>query len=170
MYVCVCVCVCVCVSLPVSLFLYLCVYECVCVSLSLCVCVCACAYLSSMCPSLRLFRLVGEKSGCKQVCGVFVWHKTTTMHLIFCRRMLLLFSWRRRAWKESCSLDCFYNGTAAAACLTGLTRLTDTSGAANMAGLLEEEGCSFPICCSSSCNTKANANAMQLWWWDLCFV
>jgi hypothetical protein len=46
--------------------------------------------------------------------------------------MLLLFSWRRRAWKESCSLDCFYNGTAAAACLTGLTRLTDTSAAANI--------------------------------------
>jgi hypothetical protein len=67
----------------------------------------------------------------------------------FCSRMQLLFSWQRRAWKERCSRDCFYNGTAATAAgyLTGLTRLTDTSGAANMAGLLEEEeeGFSFPI-------------------------
>ncbi len=163
----VCVWVCVCVSL--SLSLYLCVFVCVSLSVSVRVSVCAC--LSSVCPSLRLFRLVGETFGCKQVCGdVFVWHKTTTMHLIFCRRMLLLFSWRRRAWKERCSLDCFYNGTAAraaAACLTGLTRLTDTSAAANMTGLLEEEGISFSICCSSSRNT--NAKAMQVWW-DLCCV
>jgi hypothetical protein len=50
--------------------------------------------------------------------------------------MLLLFSWQRRAWKkERCSRDCFYNGTAATAVpgyLTGLTRLTDTSAAANI--------------------------------------
>jgi hypothetical protein len=68
-----------CVSVCGSLSLSLCVF--VCVSLSLRVSVCAC--LSSMCPSLRLFRLVGETFGCKQVCGVFVWHKTTTMHQIF---------------------------------------------------------------------------------------
>ncbi len=133
-----------------------------------------CACLFYLYPSLRLFRLVGETFDCKQVCGVFVWDKTTTMHLIFCRRMLLLFSWRRRAWKERCSLDCFYNGTAAttttaeaAACLTGLTRITDTSAAANMAGLLEEEeGFSFPRC-YRSCNT--NADAMQMWW-DFCVL
>jgi len=124
-------CVCVCISLSLSLSLSICAR--LCVFLSLCACARVCVSLFYLYPSLRLFRLVGF--GSKQVCGgVFVWHKTTTMHLISCRRMLLLFSWRRRAWKERCSLDCFYNGTAAtaAACLTGLTRLTDTSAAANI--------------------------------------
>ncbi len=81
--------------------------------------------------------------------------------------MLLLFSWRRRAWKERCSRDCIYNGIAARAaaaaadCLTGLTRLTDTSSAANMAGLLEEEGFSFPICYGSlQYKCKCNPSVM----------
>ncbi len=80
---CMSLCVSVCGSLSLSLSLSVFVCVCVCLSVSVSVRVSVCACLSSMCPSLRLFRLVGETFGCKQVCGVFVWHKTTTMHLIF---------------------------------------------------------------------------------------
>ncbi len=155
------VCVRVRLSLSLSLSLYLCAF----MSLSLSVRVCVCASLFYLCPSLRLFRLVGEMFGCIQVCCVLVWNKTATIHLIFCRRMLLLFSRRKRSWKERCSGNCIYNGiaaraaaAAAAACLTGLTRLTDTSAAANIwRDCWRKKAFLSPSATAGSCNTNANA-------------